>query len=415
MKFAPKPENDFAEFIRIYYRECRYRFDKIEAIAGKWMFRDLIPGMSDFDTRFVLNDEMTTDEWCRFSTAVGETHLMLCQKYPCWARNLEHLPGANPTWQELGSEVSYSPEYLQWTYYHTERPDRLGAALDGLNRRPWDEKDEFFHLKKFVTFYGRYDREIDPAINLGVHENKYPLHSRIMHYFNPPVRSALCIIQKRNIVGKSDAFEIAQEMFPTLDCWELIWEILHANYETPKWYQEPHLTELEDQLERALETIAGCLFEASTILSRELGVDVGAWKAALDKVPVDPGLVIVDSTRFSRTMKGRLHFYCNAPAHFDNEWLIQNELGRIGRLFFSVPFQNYWKIRTGETVADPVTILDRLLGDPLSAEEIEATKAFAQLTPGRCPPGQERQVAAAIVEIFDDFYRALSKIRNIFE
>ena len=116
MKFAPKPENDFAEFIRIYYRECRSRFPKIEAIAGKWMFRDLIPGMSDFDTRFILNDDMTADDWCRFATLMGETHLMLCEKYPCWARNFEHLPGINPTWKELTAEESYYTGYQQWTY-----------------------------------------------------------------------------------------------------------------------------------------------------------------------------------------------------------------------------------------------------------------------------------------------------------
>jgi len=410
MKFAPKPENDFAEFIRVYYRECRYRFDKIEAIAGKWMFRDLIPGMSDFDTRFVLNDEMTVDDWCRFSTALGEAHLMLCQKHPCWARNLEHLPGVNPTWHELSSERSYSPEYLQWTYYYTERPGKLGAALDVLNRRPWDEKDEFFHLKKFVTFYGRYDRAIDPAINLGFHETKYPLHSRIMHYFSPPVRSAVCILKQRNLVGKVESFELAAELFPDLGCWDPIWEILHANYETPRWYQEPYLTELEDVLEEALQFIAGRLIEASTLLPTSLGGNVQAWKRVLNEIPRDPASVIVDSTRFSRTMKGRLDFYCRAPAHFDTEWLIQNELGRIGWLFFHVPFQIYWRLRTGETVADPAIILDQLRDDPLSEAEIEATKAFARLTPGRCPPGKERQVAAAIVEVFDDFYRALSRI-----
>ena len=77
MRFAPRPENDFADYIRTYYRECRARFDGIEAIAGKWMFRDLIPGMSDFDTRFIVRDGMTADDWCRMSTAVGEAHLRL--------------------------------------------------------------------------------------------------------------------------------------------------------------------------------------------------------------------------------------------------------------------------------------------------------------------------------------------------
>ena len=60
---------------------------------GKWMFRDLLPGMSDFDARFIVSDDMTCDDWCRMSTAVGEAHHALCAKYPIWARILEHLPG----------------------------------------------------------------------------------------------------------------------------------------------------------------------------------------------------------------------------------------------------------------------------------------------------------------------------------
>ena len=51
------------------------------------MFRDLVPGLSDFDTRFILNDHMTADDWCAMSSAVGEAHLALCEAYPAWARN----------------------------------------------------------------------------------------------------------------------------------------------------------------------------------------------------------------------------------------------------------------------------------------------------------------------------------------
>src|SRR6266852_403520 len=190
MRFAPRPENDFAEYIRTYYRECRFRFDRIEGMAGKWMFRDLVPGMSDFDTRFIVRDDMTLDDWCRMSSTIGEAHLALCRKYPAWARNLEHLPGINLTWSELMAERSYYPEFLQWTYYHSDYPERISAALDHFARRPWDTKDEYFQLKKFCLYYGRYNRTIDPPVNLGTQANKYPLHSRLMHYFSPPVMSA---------------------------------------------------------------------------------------------------------------------------------------------------------------------------------------------------------------------------------
>ena len=410
MRFAPRPENDFADFIRTYYRECRARSEEIEAIAGKWMFRDLLPGMSDFDTRFIVSDTTTADDWCRMSSAVGQVHLRLCEKYPCWARNLEHLPGVNLTWGELTSEESYYPEYQQWTFYHTERPGKLARALDRFAERPWDAKDEYFHLKKFCLYFGRYNRTIDPAINLGIHENKYPLHSRIMHYFNPPVLSAVCILERRNIAGKLDAYEIAERHFPTLRCWDLIWEILHANYEVPRWYEEPYVSELEDVLEDALGKIAEGLRETITLVPERAGTDIEAWKQALQDVPMHPALVIFDNAKFSRLMKGRLHFYCHAPAYFDTAWLIRNELKRIGESFFRVPFRTYWQIRTGEQVDDPVGIVDRLKGEVLTEEESDATKAFAHLTSDHWAEGREREAAAAIAEVFDGFFRALTKI-----
>ena len=410
MKFAPRPENDFAEYIRTYYRECRYRCERIEAIAGKWMFRDLMPGMSDFDTRFLVADDTSADDWCHMSSVVGEVHLQMCEKYPCWGRNFEHLPGVNLTWAELASERNYYPEYQQWTYYHTEHPERVSAALDGFARRPWDEKDEYFHLKKFCLYYGRYSRTIDPAINLGVHENKYPLHSRLMHYFNPPVMSAVCLLERRNIGGKLDAFEIAEQLFPGLRCWEPIREILQAGYEIPKWYGEPLLTELEDVLEEALAQIADRLVGELTLVPAAAGADVGAWKAALQEVPVDPALVIFDNAKFSRLMKGRLLFYCRAPKRFATTWLIQNELARIGESFFRAPFRTFWQLKTGERVEDPVTILDQLRGDPLLDEEVEATREFARLTPGTWDEGKEHEAATAIVEVFDGFFKGLTRI-----
>ena len=410
MKFAPRPENDFAEYIRTYYRECRYRFDRIEGLAGKWMFRDLIPGMSDFDTRFILNDRMTADDWCAMSAAIGEAHLALCQKYPVWARNLEHLPGVNLTWSELTAERSYYPEFQLWTYYHTEHPERISAAQHQFARRPWDIKDEYFHLKRFCLYYGRYNRTIDPPINLSVHAARYPLHSRLMHYFNPPVLSAVCLLERHNFAGKMDAFEWASRLFPGLPCWEIVSEILHTNYEIPRWYGEPDLTALEDALEDGLRTLAVALRDRLTLVPREAGVDVAAWKRALQQAPIDPEMVIFDNAKFARLMKGRLWFYVHAPAHFATGWLIQNELRRIGYNFFRTPFQTYWRLKTGEHVENPADILNQLQGDLLTRAEVEATREFDRLTGKATPPGDETAVAAAIVAVFDDFFRALNKI-----
>jgi broad specificity phosphatase PhoE len=410
MIFAPKPENDFAQFIRAYYDECRSRFAEIEAIAGKWTFRDLIPGMSDFDTRFILRDTMDADDWCRMSTAIGEAHLALCRRYPCWARNLEHLPGINLTWTELLSERLYYPEYQQWSFYHTEQPDRLASALRRFAQRAWDAKDEYFHLKKFCLFYGRYDRAIDPPVNLGQHRSKYPLHSRLMHYFTPPVHSAVCLLLKRNIVGKFEALETAAGLFPDLACWATLNEILGADYRAPVWYVEPALSRLEDQLEQALQAIARALRPALTLVPADAGVDITAWKAALRGVPVDPALLIFENAKFSRLMKGRLRFYAAAPEFFETDWLIENELRRIGNNFFRAPFRTYWKIRSGQSIDNPAAILDQLEDDPLTAGQIAAVKEFDRLTSVPPPPERRRETALAIAAIFDDFYRALSAI-----
>jgi len=410
--FPPTPENDFAAYIHMYWDACRTRFEGIEAIAGKWMFRDLIPAMSDYDTRFICRDDMTVEDWCRMSLAGGEAHLSLCERYPCYARNLEHLPGINLTWSELMSETYYYPEYQQWTFYHSTKPARVTEAQQRFAARPWDIKDEYFHLKKFCLYYGRYDRQIDPPVNMGVHAVKYPMHSRIMHYFNPPVMSAVCILEKKNIPGKFDAFELAERHFPGLRCWEFINEILHARYESPEWYEEPRLSELEGELETALGILAERLRKVVTLVPPEAGVDISLWKAALQNAPIDPSLVIFENMKFSRLMKGRLLFYANAPRRFfDATWPMENELRRIGNSFFTVPFRTYWRIRTGENVEDPSTILDRLRGDPLDDREVAAAAEFSRITQlYETGKGMERDTSLAIAAIFDDFYRGLTKI-----
>lgn len=410
MKFAPVPENDFHDYINSYYDECRYRFDRIEAMAGKWMFRDLLPGMSDFDTRFIVKDGMDAADWCRMSEAVGRAHLYLCRKHPCWSRNLEHLPGINLTWEEFGSERMYYPEYKQWSFYRTEAPSKLASFRERLFERKWDIKDEYFHLKKFCLYYGRYDRTIDPAVNLGVHENKYPLHSRVMHYFNPPVMSAVCLLSRRSFAGKFEAFEIAASMFPELGCWDMINDVLSASYGHPSFYTEKYLSRLEDEMERALRVIALRLAKELTLVPGESGADIAKWKESLAGVAVDPALLVFENAKFSRLMKGRLIFYASAPDYFKTDWLIGNELGRMGNNFFRVPFRTYWKIKTGETVEDPASIVPELEGSVLSRAEAQAVLEFARLTPGTWENGREKKIAADIAGIFDDFFLALDKL-----
>jgi hypothetical protein len=412
MRFVPKPANDFAEFIRTYYEACRRRSAAIEASAGKWTFRDLIPGLSDVDGRLIVHDGMTTADWCALASAVGEAHLDVCRRYAGWSRILEHTPGICLTWAELSSEATYHPEYQQWTFYHTQCPDRLRAALDTLARRPWDRQDELFHLRKFCRHVGRYDRTIDPGCNLGPYQNQYSLHSRLLHYFAPAVQSALCLLERRHIAGKLDAIERARQRVGGLAAWDVVGEILQAGYETPAWYAEPQVTRLDDLLEAALVELAAAVRDAVTLVPAAAGLDVRAWQRSLDELPSDPAALLFDSIKFARLLKGRLQFYLNAPRHFDPQWCLENELQRIGGMFFTTPFRLYWQARTGQTVSDPVAILANLCPDPLTAAEVEAVREFARITTGPWQAGREREVVQAVTRVYDRFFGALDKITS---
>lgn len=411
MKFAPKPENDFRRFYELYYSECRRRFPRITAIAAKWRFEDLIPGLSDFDTRFIVQDGMTVQDWCDMSEAVGETHLDLCNRYPHWARNLEHLPGINLAWTELTDPATYYPEYPQWTFYDTTDPARLAAAQRYLSGRAWGAEDEFFHLKKFCLFYGRYNRTIDPAVNLGAFENKYPLHSRFMHYFCPPLQSAMCILLKRPIAGKMETVRLACETFSEPVFKEML-DAVERHYEIPELYAEPGVTQLEDRLEGALDMLRRRLAPALTVIPHAEKTSVAEWKAALNAAPVNPVMRVFDAARFCRLMKGRLKFYGRAPAHFDSTWPIENELLRLKRSFFDIPFGTCWEMQTGEKVKDPAAALDRLADGLLTPDELRCTKEFVRLTPGHWEAGRQRQIALEIAEVFDGFFSALTTVTN---
>jgi len=389
--------------------KCRLQAPKIDAIAGKWTFEDLIPDMSDFDSRFICADGMTADDWCRMSAAVGKVHLELCKSHPQWARILEHLPGINLTWDELTDKAGYYPEYRQWSFYHCSRPELLEQAKEKLAQRRWDAKDEYFHLKRFLYYYEPYNRSIDPAVNLGPYENKYSLHSRLMHYFTPPLQSAMCILKRQPVAGKMQTLRMACEMFPETKLFDEVIEVVQRHYEVPELYREPALSELETRLFDGLKLIASQLARVITILPNTQNTTPQQWKASFQEVPVAPSLLIFDNAKFSRLMKGRLYFYAYAPSHFDSTWLLRNELKRIGNNFFTVPFRVFWKMVYGENVKQPAEIVPKLSPKILNEEEVRCTLEFDQITRSDFQ-GREIEAAHKTVDIFDGFFHALYKI-----
>lgn len=409
--FPPKPANDFAEFYELYYATCRERVPQIAAVAAKWRFEDLIPGLSDFDTRFILENGMTVADWCDMSEAVGAVHLDLCQRFPHWARNLEHLPGINLTWSELTDRSMYYPEYAQWTFYYTENEAKLNEAQTYLDQRPWDISDEYFHLKKFCLYYGRYNRQIDPPINLGEFEDKYALHSRVMHYFCPPLQAALCLLQRRPVAGKMDSLRAVHTLFPDAVFGEVL-KAIDRHYEVPELYEEPELSRFEDRLEAGLDTLRQAIAPQLSSIADAPQKSIEQWKQELRSVPISPALRVIDAARFSRLMKGRLRFYARAPEHFDSIWLIENELKRLRTNFFEVPFGTCWEVLSGEKISDAQTILPQLHPDILDAHELECSSEFVRLLPGQWEDGEQKSIALKIADIFDGFYSALTKVSN---
>lgn len=408
--FARRPQNDFPEFIARYFRQCQAAHGFIEGSAGKWTPEDLIPGLSDFDTRFFVRDDATCQDWSAISMAVGRVHLEMARECKHWARNLEHLPGVNLTWSELLDPANYYTEFAQWTLYHG-RPEKLQQARDLFDGRPWSCDDERYHWKRLASYYGRYDRKIDPPINLGSFENKYPLHSRLLHYFAPPLHSAVCLLQRKTTPGKLDAFRRAHGLFPHPETIEEVLRLIEGHYEFPEFLQEPGMTHLEGWLETYLKDAVNLLVEEAAPFACPRNPTPQELRKAVSTILPEPGLEgIFENARLARLMKGRLWFYVQKPSWFDSAPLIRIELNRIRSSFLEKPWQIFARMAdAGELEIDNAIELTLRTGI-ISAEEASACRRFAELADPQTPDGDLFSRAAALVEVYDEFLGGLENL-----
>lgn len=398
MNFEPRPRNDFPLFIHTYFDRCCRRCPKLGAIAGKWNFEDLLPGLSDFDTRLIATDDTTAADWARMSLQVGEVHGELAREQPQWARILEHLPGLNLTRAEMVDPIFYYPEFQQWTLY--EGDGQLLADLRTcVANRTWSRRDELFHLKKFAAYVGPYQDGIDPPVNLGPWESKYPLHSRFMHYFTPAVQAAVCILERRG-VGKMHALRVARAVFPGADVIEMVLEAVERHYEVPDWYDPPKLAAIDRRLERYLRDAWSALGGHVTLVAVDAADTPQRVRAKVKAVPADLAERFFEGIRFCRLMKGRLLFYAQQIDWFDTAFLIRNELGRIVRLFYEQPLNTYGLARFGRDLP-PQVVLQRLRGDILGPAECDGLSLFVERAGVQMPPGGEKQRAREVAEVFD--------------
>jgi hypothetical protein len=312
VKFHPPPENDFLSFVHDYFQRCRARIPQLRALAAKWRFEDLIPGLSDVDSRFIVAGPMTAADWSAMSLAVGQVHAEMCRETPAWARTLEHLPGINLTIDEITEPALFYPEFTQWTFYEGDAAS-IQAVRDELSRVAWSTRDERHHLKRFATFFGPYRRGIDPPVNLGAWENKYALHSRYMHYFAPPVQAAVSIHLRRNVAGKLEALRLARTMFPNPQVIDQVLESTRRHYEIAGDYAEPRLTEIERTLEAYLRDVWASLAGRATLIAPAPapapGDDAETVRAKVAGIPADPTAEFFEGAKFGRLLEGRLRFF----------------------------------------------------------------------------------------------------------
>jgi len=408
LQFTARPTNMFERHIREYYERSREACPQIEAIYGKWRFEDLIPGMSDFDTRFVVSDDTTPEDWVNISREVGRVHADICREHPDRVRILEHLPGINLTWQETRDGTFYYPEFHQWTGYFgfDHRIVNFGEYLAGL---PWNRTDELFCVKKFALYFTPYDREIDPPINLGDFESKYPLHSRFMHYFCPPVQCAVSIMKQRMVRGKAESLRLARDLFPNGRIVDKIFDVLDRHYETPDLYVEPRLTELETELFDYLKTVFEIIRPEITVINAAPGDTSKELRNKLGALSSGAFGKFYEGAKFCRLMMGRLLFYAEDIPHFDSTWLIGHELRRIRKLFFETTFSAFARLAWEDDLS-PEDALERCRGEFLSDADYRDVKAYADIFGEKYEPAEIKQFAVRVADAMAPFQMVLEKL-----
>lgn len=409
--FVPCPENIFSVHIQEYFERSKAECHQIEAIYGKWDFEDLIPGLSDFDARFILSDDTRPSDWVHISRAIGRVHTEICREYPDRARILEHLPGINLKWEETRDPLFYYPEFNQWTAYHGSQ-GKISNFQEYLSSRSWSIEDELFCIKKFALYFTPYNRSIDPPINLHEFESKYPLHSRFMHYFCPPVQCAVCIKQKRMVRGKTESLRLAGELFPKKEVINLTFDVLGRHYEFPEYYREPGLSEIESMLFEYLKEVYRIIRPEITVIDADPEDSSGELRQKLSTAKIDLMGKFYEGAKFCRLMMGRILFYSEEIPHFESTWLTGHELRRIRRSFFETTFTAFGLIAWGEELS-PEEVLDKCRGEFLNESEYNDVRAYAEIFSKEYNPSEIKEFAVEVAETMGPFMMVLEKLGTL--
>jgi hypothetical protein len=329
----------------------------VVALAAKWDKADLAPGLSDLDFRVICDDDTTADDWIEIDRFTGRLHLEMVRANPRWNRINEHTAGGGMTIAETLAGRVCGAEYAHWSLWwgRDHWIDRLKARVAA---RGFVAADEHYHLSRFLHYYSPYIHGIDPPINLGRFESKYPLHSRCWHYFAPPMLSAAALLARRHFSGKRAALHWLRQNGLAVQQVEAVLQQIDAHYETPELLDAGRLAQFEDLLFSAFEQLLPLVVESIRCLEIPRSAAPAGLKKQLASIALDPLSLLLENVRYARIRAGRYYFLSNAPKHFDAARLIYHELPWIKK--FCGPVFTCLRNHLGDPTLTPEQCFRRL-------------------------------------------------------
>lgn len=361
---------EFFELAEQYGARCAAAFPETCLVVAKWRPEDLIPGLSDLDSRMIC-DNMTPERWLAFEAQAAEVQLELMRERPEWSRKLEHTPGTCVSSDELLDEALYESEMHTWNYYWGD-PELYLRFQQYLSRKPWDERDEYYQLKRWLMFWGRYDRNLDPIINVAKPlEFKYTLHSRCMHYFVPALQAALGLLPRKPVHGKRETLYRWLEVYPRERVLHEVAEAMDRQYNVRLFKDPNELDGFDDRLFAFLRKLAPQVLDAVTIVNLDGRRTMDHLKAKLKEYPRHPVQAIFHAVRVFRIRKGRYYCYLRAPEYFETNIMIPREVTLLGKYTVDGLWKTYARLRWGRDDLSVDEILQRLHPGFLSREELD--------------------------------------------
>lgn len=376
------------------------------ALVAKWTREDLVPGLSDMDFRVICDESVTEDDWVQIDHRIGQIHCQMVAEHPEWNRINEHTAGAGISLAELKGGQFHHPEYSTWTVWWG-RESEISDTIQRSLARPLVALDESFHFKRFLSYYSPYIHGIDPPINLGEFEPKYPLHSRCWHYFAPPMVSAATILARKHFTGKRAALNWLMSHGYAVRQVEAVLEQVDSHYETPEMHDSAALQRFEQLLFKAFEELLDPVIASIECFKVPADQSQKELLKQFRHQTVDPFISFLENVRFSRIRAGRYHFYLNAPSHFSVDRQLAAEQIWTSKLIPGT-FDILRRIHGQETLLNCESISQA--GIPLTESEENVVESIRRFSDS-CESGTiVRDNYKEATRLFPEFYRLLERV-----